>query len=76
MYRLTEAKSTLFQWLAVALWVPTGQNSVPTDSGVFLPALAKSAANEGHRCFGNDFSGYFGRSFLAGFEPVEGTITA
>src|SRR5215469_1874935 len=26
---------TLFQWLAVPLWVPTGKDSVPTDSGAF-----------------------------------------
>src|SRR5215469_3720843 len=31
--RLTRQKSTLFQWLAVPLWVPTGKDSVPTDSG-------------------------------------------
>src|SRR5215831_8727385 len=31
--RLTRGKSTLFQWLAVPLWVPTGKDSVPTDSG-------------------------------------------
>src|SRR5215471_17348581 len=30
---LTRQKSTLFQWLAVPLWVPTGKDSVPTDSG-------------------------------------------
>src|SRR5262249_61794717 len=32
---LTRRKSTLFQWLAVPLWVPTGKDSVPTDSGAF-----------------------------------------
>jgi hypothetical protein len=26
-------KSTLFQWLAVPLWVPTNKHSVPTDFG-------------------------------------------
>src|SRR5215813_13552534 len=31
--RLTRRKSTLFQWLAIPLWVPTGKDSVPTDSG-------------------------------------------
>src|SRR5262249_53745067 len=33
MSALTRRKSTLFQWLAVPLWVPTGKDSVPTDSG-------------------------------------------
>src|SRR5215831_14676971 len=33
--RLTRQKSTLCQWLAVPLWVPTGKDSVPTDSGAF-----------------------------------------
>ena len=33
MSALTGQKSTLFQWLAVPLWVPTGKDSVPTDSG-------------------------------------------
>src|SRR5262249_801649 len=33
--RLTRQKSTLFQWLAVPLWFPTGKDSVPTDSGAF-----------------------------------------
>jgi len=33
MSALTRQKSTLFQWLAVSLWVPTGKDSVPTDSG-------------------------------------------
>src|SRR5215472_3442409 len=35
MFALTRQKSTLFQWLAVPLWVPIGKNSVPTDSGAF-----------------------------------------
>ena len=40
----TADESTLFQWLAVALWVPTDKNSVPTDSGAFRSqfAVAKS----------------------------------
>src|SRR5215831_4884091 len=33
--RLTRRKSALCQWLAVPLWVPTGKDSVPTDSGAF-----------------------------------------
>src|SRR5262252_8645383 len=33
--RLTRQKSALFQWLVVPLWVPTGKDSVPTDSGAF-----------------------------------------
>src|SRR5215469_14152661 len=33
MYALMRQKSTLFQWLVVPLWVPTGKDSVPTDSG-------------------------------------------
>ena len=33
--RLTRQKSTLFQWLVVPLWVPTGKDSGPTDSGAF-----------------------------------------
>jgi hypothetical protein len=35
MSALTGQKSTLFQWLAVPLWVPTGKDSAPTDSGAF-----------------------------------------
>src|SRR5215469_11944109 len=31
--RAARRKSTLFQWLAIPLWVPTGKDSVPTDSG-------------------------------------------
>src|SRR5215471_4172784 len=31
--RLTRQKSTLFQWLVVPLWFPTGKDNVPTDSG-------------------------------------------
>jgi len=32
---LTRQKSALFQSLAIPLWFPAGQDSVPTDSGVF-----------------------------------------
>src|SRR5215469_17475207 len=35
MSALTRQKSTLFQRLAVPLWVPTGKDIVPTDSGAF-----------------------------------------
>ena len=41
--RLTRQKSTLFQWLAVSLWFPTGEDSVPTDSGHSVRVIA------GHR---------------------------
>ena len=41
--RLTRRKSTLFQWLAVPLWVPTGKDSVPTDSGGIPLTILRSA---------------------------------
>ena len=37
-------KSTLFQWLAVPLWVPTGKDSVPTDFGHSVRVLLDPAA--------------------------------
>ena len=37
-------KSTLFQWLAVPLWVPTGKDRVPTDSGHSVRVLLDPAA--------------------------------
>jgi hypothetical protein len=44
MSALTRQKSTLFQWLAVPLWVPTGKDSVPTDSGHSVRVLLDPAA--------------------------------
>jgi hypothetical protein len=34
--------STLFQWLAVPLWVPTDKNSAPTDSGSFRSSASRT----------------------------------
>ena len=42
--RLTGRKATLFQWLAIPLWVPTGKDSVPTDSGHSVRVLLDPAA--------------------------------
>jgi hypothetical protein len=42
--RLTEQKSTLFQWLAVPLWIPTYKNSVPTDLGHSVRVVLDPAA--------------------------------
>src|SRR5262252_2916986 len=44
--RLTRRKSTLFQWLAVPLWVPTGKDSVPTDSGGIPLTILRSRNRE------------------------------
>src|SRR5215469_8200751 len=44
MFALTRQKSTLFQWLVVPLWVPTGKDSVPTDSGLSVRVLLDPAA--------------------------------
>src|SRR5215472_12029416 len=44
MSALTRQKSTLFQWLAVPLWVPTGKDSVPTDSRHCVRVLLDPAA--------------------------------
>src|SRR5215831_7223795 len=51
MSALTRQKSTLFQWLAVPLWVPTGKDSVPTDSGhsVRVPTAGTARRHEGRR---------------------------
>src|SRR5215831_15188470 len=43
MFTLTRQKSTLFQWLVVPLWVPTGKDSVPTDSGGIPLTILRSA---------------------------------
>ena len=44
MSALTRQKSTLFQWLAVPQWVPTGKDSVVTDSGHCVRVLLDPAA--------------------------------
>ena len=44
MSALTRQKSTLFQWLAVPLWFPTGKDRVPTHSGHSVRVLLDPAA--------------------------------